>query len=180
MVLEQLVLGNLREVICFAREDTEAFVQQAMSHHMRAQMKEQEQDRRTLEQQERRITEIDGIIKRLYEDNISGKLTDERFSKMFTDYEREQADLRDSVEDLRRSVEACERQSVNMDSFLKLVQKYTAPDKLFPELLRAFVEKIVVHAPDKSNGQRTQQIDIHYNFIGEIGLSHAIDKKKPA
>lgn len=143
-------------------------------------MKEQEQDRRTLEQQERRITEIDGIIKRLYEDNISGKLTDERFSKMFTDYEREQADLRDSVEDLRRSVEACERQSVNMDSFLKLVQKYTAPDKLFPELLRAFVEKIVVHAPDKSNGQRTQQIDIHYNFIGEIGLSHAIDKKKPA
>ena len=180
VVLEQLVLENLREVICFAREDTEAFVQQAMSHHMRAQMKEQEQDRRTLEQQERRITEIDGIIKRLYEDNISGKLTDERFSKMFTDYEREQADLRDSVEDLRRSVEACERQSVNMDSFLKLVQKYTAPDKLFPELLRAFVEKIVVHAPDKSNGQRTQQIDIHYNFIGEIGLSHAIDKKKPA
>ena len=180
VVLEQLVLENLREVICFAREDTEAFVQQAMSHHMRAQMKEQEQDRRTLEQQERRITEIDGIIKRLDEDNISGKLADERFSKMFTDYEREQADLRDSVEDLRRSVEAGERQSVNMDSFLKLVQKYTAPDKLFPELLRAFVEKIVVHAPDKSNGQRTQQIDIHYNFIGEIGLSHAIDKKKPA
>ena len=66
VVLEQLVLENLREVICFAREDTEAFVQQAMSHHMRAQMKEQEQDRRTLEQQERRITEIDGIIKRLY------------------------------------------------------------------------------------------------------------------
>ena len=178
--IRAVVLEHLREVICFAREDTEAFVQQAMSHHMRAQMKEQEQDRRTLEQQERRITEIDGIIKRLYEDNISGKLTDERFSKMFTDYEREQADLRDSVEDLRRSVEACERQSVNMDSFLKLVQKYTAPDKLFPELLRAFVEKIVVHAPDKSNGQRTQQIDIHYNFIGEIGLSHAIDKKKPA
>ena len=180
VVQEQLVQENLREDLCCAREDKEAFVQQAMSHHMRAQMKEQEQDRRTLEQQERRITEIDGIIKRLYEDNISGKLTDERFSKMFTDYEREQADLRDSVEDLRRSVEACERQSVNMDSFLKLVQKYTAPDKLFPELLRAFVEKIVVHAPDKSNGQRTQQIDIHYNFIGEIGLSHAIDKKKPA
>lgn len=180
VVLEQLVLENLREVICFAREDTEAFVQQAMSHHTLAQMKEREQARRTLEQQERRITEIDGIIKRLYEDNISGKLTDERFSKMSADYEQEQASLRESIEDLRRNVEACEQQSVNMDSFLKLVQKYTAPDKLFPELLRAFVEKIVVHAPDKSNGQRTQQIDIHYNFIGEIGLSHAIDKKKPA
>ena len=180
VVLEQLVLENLREVISFAREDTEGFVQQAMSNHMRAQMREQTQARRALEQQERRISEIDGIIKRLYEDNISGKLTDERFVKMSADYEREQTSLRESVEGLRKTVEACERQSVNMDSFLKLVKKYTVPDKLFPELLNAFVEKIVVHAPDKSSGHRTQQIDIHYNFIGEIGLSRVIDKKEPA
>ena len=180
VVLEQLVLENLREVISFAREDTEGFVQQAMSNHMRAQMREQTQARRALEQQERRISEIDGIIKRLYEDNISGKLTDERFVKMSADYEQEQTSLRESVEGLRKTVEACERQSVNMDSFLKLVKKYTVPDKLFPELLNAFVEKIVVHAPDKSSGHRTQQIDIHYNFIGEIGLSRVIDKKEPA
>ncbi len=180
VVLEQLVLENLREVISFAREDTEGFVRQAMSNRMAAQMQEQAQARRTLEQQDRRIAEIDGIIKRLYEDNISGKLTDERFSKMSADYEREQAGLQASVEELRESVAACEQQSVNMDSFLKLVKKYTVPDKLFPELLHAFVEKIVVHAPDKSSGHRTQQIDIHYNFIGEIGLSHTIDKKEPA
>mgnify|MGYP005766670717 CR=1 FL=1 len=156
-----------------------AFVQQAMSNHMRVKMQEQSQARRALEQQKRRISEIDGIIKRLYEDNISGKLTDERFAKMSADYEREQASLRESVEELRKTVETCERQSVNMDSFLKLVKKYTVPDKLFPELLNAFVEKIVVHAPDKSSGHRTQQIDIHYNFIGEIGLSHIINKKEP-
>lgn len=180
VVLEQLVLENLREVISFAREDTEGFVRQAMSNRMEAQIKEQTQAKRMLAQQERRIAEIDGIIKRLYEDNISGKLTDERFSKMSADYEREQASLRESTEELRRSVEACDQQSANMDSFLKLVRKYTVPDKLFPELLQAFVEKIVVHAPDKSSGHRTQQIDIHYNFIGEITLSHAIDKKKPA
>ena len=179
MVVEQLVLENLREVISFAREDTDAFVQQAMSNHMRVKMQEQSQARRALEQQKRRISEIDGIIKRLYEDNISGKLTDERFAKMSADYEREQASLRESVEELRKTVETCERQSVNMDSFLKLVKKYTVPDKLFAELLNAFVEKIVVHAPDKSSGHRTQQIDIHYNFIGEIGLSHIINKKEP-
>ena len=136
--------------------------------------------RRTLEQQERRIAEIDNIIKRLYEDSISGKLTDERFSKMSADYEQEQARLQLSARELRQTVEACEQQSVNMDSFIKLVKKYTVPDKLFPELLHAFVEKIVVHAPDKSSGHRTQQIDIHYNFIGEIGLSHAIDNKESA
>lgn len=180
VVLEQLVLENLREVISFAREDTEGFVRQAMSNRMEAQIKEQTQAKRTLAQQERRIAEIDGIIKRLYEDNISGKLTDERFSKMSADYEREQAGLQASVEELRESVAACDQQSANMDSFLKLVKKYTVPDKLFPELLHAFVEKLVVHAPDKSSGHRTQQIDIHYNFIGEIALSHAIDKKKPA
>ena len=179
VVVEQLVLENLREVISFAREDTDAFVQQAMSNHMRVKMQEQSQARRALEQQNRRISEIDGIIKRLYEDNISGKLTDERFAKMSADYEREQASLQESVEELRKTVETCERQSVNMDSFLKLVKKYTVPDKLFPELLNAFVEKIVVHAPDKSSGHRTQQIDIHYNFIGEIGLSHIINKKEP-
>ena len=99
---------------------------------------------------------------------------------MSADYEREQTDLRERTEKLRKAVEACEQQSVNMDSFLKLVKKYTVPDKLFPELLNAFVEKIVVHAPDKSTGHRTQQIDIHYNFIGEIRLSHAIDKKETA
>ena len=180
VVLEQLVLENLREVISFAREDTEEFVRQAMSNHMEAQMKEQAQDKRTLAQQERRMAEIDGIIKRLYEDNISGKLTDERFAKMSADYEQEQASLRESVTKLRNTVEACEQQSVNMDSFLKLVRKYTVPDKLFPELLNTFVEKIVVHAPDKSSGHRTQQIDIHYNFIGEISFSHAIDKKETA
>ena len=147
---------------------------------MRVQMREQTQARRTLEQQERRVSEIDGIIKRLYEDNISGKLTDERFVKMSADYEREQADLEASIGELRQTVEACEQQSVNLDSFLKLVRKYTVPDKLFPELLRAFVEKIVVHAPDYSSGQRTQQIDIHYNFIGEIGFSHTVHKRESA
>ena len=79
VVLEQLVLENLREVISFAREDTEEFVRQAMSNHIEAQRKEQAQDKRTLAQQERRMAEIDGIIKRLYEDNIRGKLTEERF-----------------------------------------------------------------------------------------------------
>lgn len=85
-----------------------------------------------LEQQERRITEIDSIIKWLYEDNISGKLTDEHFSQMSTDYEREQAGLQVSVEELRESVAACEQQSVNMDSFLKLVKKYTCAGQAVP------------------------------------------------
>ena len=103
VVLEQLVLENLREVIAFAREDTDGFIRQAMSNRMAAQMQEQAQARRMLEQQERRIAEIDNIIKRLYEDNISGKLTDERFSKLSADYEQEQSRLQLSARELRQT-----------------------------------------------------------------------------
>lgn len=180
VVLEQLVLENLREVIAFAREREDEFVQLAMENKMASQLAEQAQSKKLFEQQTRRIAEIDTIIKRLYEDNITGKLNDERFAKMTADYEQEQATLQSSTDTLRNTVEQTEQQSVNMDSFLKTVRKYTVPDKLFPELLHAFVEKIVVHEADKSSGHRTQQIDIYYNFIGEIPLSHALDKKEPA
>lgn len=180
IVLEQLVLENLREVISFAREDEEEFVRQAMENKMALHRQEQAQAKRLLEQQTRRMSEIDAIIKRLYEDHVIGKLTDDRFAKMSADYEQEQETLRINTDQLREVVEASERQSVNMDSFLKIVRKYTVPDKLFPELLNALVEKIVVHAPDKSSGQRTQQIDIHYNFIGEIELSHTVATRETA
>lgn len=179
-VLEQLVLENLREVISFAREDEEEFVRQAMENKMALHRQEQAQAKRLLEQQTRRMSEIDTIIKRLYEDHVIGKLTDDRFAKMSADYEQEQEALQISTDQLREVVEASERQTVNMDSFLKIVRKYTVPDKLFPELLNALVEKIVVHAPDKSSGHRTQQIDIHYNFIGEIELSHTVATRETA
>lgn len=179
-VLEQLVLENLREVISFAREDEEEFVRQAMENKMALHRQEQAQAKRLLEQQTRRMSEIDTIIKRLYEDHVIGKLTDDRFAKMSADYEQEQETLQISTDQLREVVEASERQTVNMDSFLKIVRKYTVPDKLFPELLNALVEKIVVHAPDKSSGHRIQQIDIHYNFIGEIELSHTVATRETA
>lgn len=179
-VLEQLVLENLREVISFVREDEEEFVRQAMENKMALHRQEQAQAKRLLEQQTRRMSEIDTIIKRLYEDHVIGKLTDDRFAKMSADYEQEQEALQISTDQLREIVEASERQTVTMDSFLKIVRKYTVPDKLFPELLNALVEKIVVHAPDKSSGHRIQQIDIHYNFIGEIELSHTVATRETA
>lgn len=170
--LEQIVLENLREVISFARDYEDEFVQRAIDNQMATRLKDLAQSKRILEQNTRRIAEIDAIIKRLYEDNIIGKLTDERFNKMTADYEREQAALEKSRQEMQTVIDNCEAQKLNIDSFLKLVHKYTVPDKLFPELLNAFVEKIMVHEADKSSGHRVQQIDIHYNFIGEIGMSH--------
>ena len=100
-----------------------------------------------------------------------GKLNAKRFAKLFEGYEQEQAALKQSIEDLSAIVHAAQTQALNVQSFLKFVKKYTQPTELTPALLREFVEKIVVHAPDKSSGHRVQRIDVHYNFIGEIDFS---------
>lgn len=147
---------------------------------MAEQMETLSVSKRQLEKQMRRIAEIDGIIKRLYEDNLSGKLSDSRFAKMNADYEQEQQILEASSADLRRAVDFCEEQTVNIKSFLKCVRKYIEPSELTPDMLHELVDKIVVHAPDKSGGHRTQQVDIYYNFVGKIPLSEEAATRQTA
>lgn len=171
VVLEQLVLQNLQRVVAYAEEDEDEFVRRVMENKAAVQRTEQEQAKRKLDKQERRIDELDAIIQRLYEDRVTGTLSAERFSKLSKGYEQEQAALRQSVEELRNVVAAAEAQTVNIKSFLKIVKKYTEPTELTPALLREFVDKIVVHEADKSSGHRVQRIDVHYNFIGEIDFS---------
>ena len=170
VVLEELVLQNLQRVVAYAREDEDEFVRRVIENKLAVQRTEQEQSKRKLEKQRRRITELDAIIQRLYEDNVTGKLTDERFAKLSAAYEAEQAELKQSVESLSVIVEASEAQAVNVRS-LKIVKKYTEPTALTPQLLHEFVDKIVVHEADKSGGHRIQRIDVHYNFIGEVDFS---------
>ena len=176
VVLERLVLQNLQRVVAYAQEDEDEFVRRVMENKTAVQRAEQEQAKRTLEKQERRINELDAIIQRLYEDHVMGKLTAERFAKLSEGYEKEQSDLKQSVETLRGIVNVAETQAVNVKSFLKIVKKYTEPTELTPAILREFVEKVVVHAPDKSSGHRVQRIDVHYTFIGEIDLSPEYSK----
>ena len=171
IVLEQLVLQNLQRVVAYAQEDENEFVRRVMENKTAVQRAEQEQAKRKLEKQERRISELDRIIQQLYEDRVSGALSAERFAKLSGGYEKEQEELKQSAKELQTIVNTIETQAVNVQSFLKIVRKYTAPTELTPALLREFVEKIVVHAPDKSSGHRTQRIDVHYNFIGEIDFS---------
>lgn len=180
VVLEQLVLQNLQRVMAYVKDDEDEFVRRVMKNKLTARMAEQEQAKRQLEKQERRINELDAIIQRLYEDHVMGKLTAERFAKLSEGYEREQCELETSTESLRALVHSAEAEQVNIQSFLKIVKKYTEPTELTPLLLHEFVEKIVVHAPDKSSGHRVQQIDVHYNFIGEIDLSPEYSRKTTA
>lgn len=173
-VLETLVLDNLQKVIAYVRDYENDFVQQVTENKAAEQMQMLSVSKRQMEQQMRRIAEIDNIIKRLYEDNLNGKLSDSRFSKMSADYEQEQRTLENSNAELKCMVDTCEEQSLNIKSFLKCVRKYTEPCELTPDMLHELVEKIIVYAPDKSSGHRTQQIDIYYNFVGKIPLSKEV------
>lgn len=180
MVLETLVLDNLRKVIAYVRDYEDDFVRQVTENKAAEQMQVLSASKRQLEQQARRITEIDNIIKRLYEDNLSGKLSDSRFSKMSADYEKEQQELESNHAELKKTVDAFEEKALNIKSFLKCVRKYTEPYELTPDILHELVEKIIVFAPDKSSGHRTQQIDIYYNFVGKIPLSQEVATRERA
>lgn len=180
VVLEQLVLQNLQRVIAYVQEDESEFVRLVTRNLNAAQTEELEQAKRLLEKNMRRADELDTIIQRLYEDNISGKLTDDRFKKLSEAYEQEQAALRESIPALTARMESIDSKAVNLQHFLKLVRKYTQPEKLTPAMLRELVEKVVVYAPDKSSGHRIQRIDVHYTFIGKIDFSPEYSKKGTA
>ncbi len=180
-VLEDLVLDNLRKVIAYVQDYEDEFVQEIIGRSMNEQAKQLTATKRQFEQQTQRISKIDAIIQQLYEDNISGKLTDERFSRMCSTYEKEQKELEASTAELQKAMETCSSKETDVNSFLKVVRSYTEPERLTPEILRMFVEKIVLHEGDSSSGQRIQQVDIHYNFVGQINMSieTAKTRRKP-
>ena len=134
---------------------------------------------KTLVYAEKRIAELDTIFKRLYEDTISGKLSDERFQKLSVGYEQEQHQLQEVAATLRGEIEAEERKSANVERFLSVVERYTEIPELTPCILHEFIEKIVVHAASDSKGKnRTQEIDIYYKGIGALEVSKVTSSRQ--
>lgn len=131
--------------------------------------KELSAKKRELEKSKRRISELNGIFKKLYEDRVSGKLSDERFEILSRDYEGEQATLSVRVQQLEQEIESYTEKAVNVERFLKIVDRYTDIKELTPEILREFIERIEIHERSVYHGKdATQQIDIYYNFIGML------------
>jgi site-specific DNA recombinase len=151
-----------------------------MDNSVQKQTSELSKARKAMKQAEKRIAELDRLFTRLYEDNVSGKISDERFTVMSSGYEDEQKKLKASVTELTDYIE----KSADVTAFISVVQKYEHITELTPEIMHELIEKIVVHAPDKSSGHRTQQIEIHYRF--DVAVTTAVadsmkyDKKRKA
>lgn len=180
VILEELILQNLREIVPFARSHKNRFVQMVMDMDVKERNKGLAKKRKLLSEGEKRITELDMIFKRLYEDNISGKLTDERFHKLSTDYEAEQAGLQTQAAILREEIEEVEGKSANVDRFLSVVRQYTDIPELTSRILHEFVEKIVIHAATDPHSKinRRQEVDIYYKGIGILEMSKVFDSRQ--
>lgn len=171
VVVEQLVLENLREVVSYVKAYEDEFVQMVMDADIKQKSKELAKKKRVLSDKEKRYTQLDGLFQRIYEDNVSGKLSDERFVKLSQGYEAEQKDLQSEIEALRMELSQEKQQSVNVKSFLSTVKKYTEIPELTSEIVHEFIDRIIVHEADKSSGKRIQEIEIIYNHIGVFDRS---------
>lgn len=177
VILEELILQNLCKVVSYAREQEDQFVKMVMDMDEKERSKGLAKKKKLLTDAEKRISELDRIFKHLYEDNITGKLTDERFKKLSADYEAEQAALQTQANSLREEIQEEESKCANVDRFLSIVRKYTEIPELTPHILHEFVEKIVVHAATDphSKTNRKQEVDIYYKGIGILEMSRVFD-----
>ncbi len=118
-----------------------------------------------------RCDNLDALFKRLYKDMVSGRISNERFDMMSSDYETEQKNIKAEIVRLQELIDMGEQEQYDLNQFLKNVRKYTDPETLTVEMVNELIDKIVVHAPDKSSGHRRQKIDIYYKAIGMINIA---------
>lgn len=168
--LKLFVLQRIFDVTALFFDDAMAFEEAARKQRFQEAEKEAKKRKREITQAEKRIAELDRIFKRIYEDDISGTISHERFLKLSADYEAEQKELTEHVKTWRDAVEAFEQDQADFASFAAIVRKYVGIRELTPTIVNEFVKKIIVHAPDKSSGHRRQKIELVWNFIGEVNL----------
>lgn len=168
VVVEELLLDGIRNITAFARDHEDEFVQMVTNKTRAEVNRSLRDDKRELEQAQVRAGKLDDIIQRLYEDNLDGKISDERFAKMTTSYEDEQKMLESRIRELKAAIGTVTENTSNVDAFLKLVRKYTDIQELTAEIIREFVEKIYVYKVERIDGKRIQRIKIVWNCIGEF------------
>jgi len=168
VVIEQLLLDDIRRVTAYAREHEDEFVRLVTQKSKQETERNLRESKKELEAAKARVTKLDGIIQRLYEDNIEGKVSDERFAKLTATYEAEQRQLEHRIAELQSFMANAKNESLGVDTFLSMVRRYTDIKELDAELIRVFVEKILVYKAEKVDGHRVQRIKIIYNGIGEI------------
>ena len=166
--LIDIVSSKLRQTIQKAHFDQEAFLKKLEQQSQAQFSKDNKRQQLQLQKDEHRSKEIDSIIQKLYEDNLLGKISDERFVKLSQSYEEEQKQLQTSISDLTEKLAKQQEDSLNISKFMARISKYTELPELTVEIVNELIDKIVIHKPTGTKHNRIIQIDIYYNFIGKL------------
>ena len=166
--LIEIVSGKLRQTIQEAHFNQEDFLKKLEQQSQAQFNKDNKNQRQQLQKDEHRSKEIDTIIQKLYEDNLLGKISDERFVKLSQSYEEEQRQLQTSISDLTEKLAKQQEDNLNISKFMTRILKYTELPELTVEIVNELIDKIVIHKPTGTKRNRIIQIDIYYNFIGKL------------
>ena len=170
IALRELVLDNIKQVISYISSYEDLFIKEKLDASLEEQRKEDISNKKLLSQYQKRVKDIDNLIQHIYEDNISGKITDERFATLSLNYEKEQKDLKEKINELASTIDRTKQEEIDLTAFIDKVKKYTEIKELTPEIVNELIDKIYVYQQTKLNGKKYQQVDIHYAGVGIIGI----------
>jgi hypothetical protein len=168
--VRELLLDTIRAASAYAKESEAEFIRQVREASTIRREEAAKAHRRRITKEQKRVAELNTLIRKIYEDNASGKLTDKRFALLSSDYEREQDGLEQSIAKLQSELDSFNADGERADRFIELVKKYTDFTELTTPMINEFVDRIVVYEADKSSGEREQDVDIYLNFIGKFDL----------
>ena len=169
-VLQILVLENIQKVVSYIKNYEDLFIQEQLAKSTQDELKHISKNKKELEKAKNRVIEIDNLFMHIYEDNVSGKITDDRFRNLSFNYDKEQQELKIKIEQLSKDIENTEKKDTDITQFISNVKKYTEIDHLTAEILNELIEKIVIHQQEKVNGKKVQGIDIYYRGVGIISF----------
>ena len=168
--LRSLILETVRAAATYAISNQEEFAAKVRAVSELRQKEAAKDTKRRLNRDRKRIDELDNIIKKLYESFAVGRITDERFDTLLVEYEAEQKELQASVKADEERLSVFEEDTARVEQFMELAKKYTDFSELTTPMINEFIEKIIVHAPEKLDGDRVQEIEIYLKFIGHFEL----------
>ena len=177
--LEHVVLGEIKRLTKFASHYEDDFVKAVMGSSQQSVALDRKLKEKELAALQARDEELDGLFERIYEDNVSGKLSDDRFSKMSRRYEEEQKEISERIKTLRTEMDKLSSKAVTADMFISTVRKYTRAKALTPRMLNELIDRIEVHQAEKFDGEWVQHLTIHYNCVGAIFIPEVFPLPAP-
>ena len=174
-ILQVIVLKNIQRVISYVKSYEDLFIQEQIAKSTQDELKHISKTKKELEKAKNRVIEIDNLFMHIYEDNVSGKITDDRFRNLSFNYDKEQQELKIKIEQLSKYIENTEKKDTDITQFISNVKKYTEITEITPEILNELIEKILVHQTEKINGKKVQEIDRYYRGVGIISFPVSLE-----